>query len=102
MQEFLNHVDKGLELPSTEGRCKGSVKKFERSPTVGAEWIELKKILAKFQVERGKETFDDRGPMIWHQKPDASGNQMQAQWSVAAEAWLELTCGILSPTCQSF
>jgi len=43
-QEYLNLVDwKGLELPSTERRCKASVKKFERSPTVLAEWIELKK-----------------------------------------------------------
>jgi len=30
-----------------------SVKKFERSPTVLAEWIELKENLAKFQAERG-------------------------------------------------
>ena len=45
-QEYLNLVDwKGLELPSTERRCKASVKKFERSPTVLAEWIELKKHL---------------------------------------------------------
>jgi len=35
MQEYLNLVDwKGLELLSTERRCKASVKKFERSPTV--------------------------------------------------------------------
>jgi hypothetical protein len=54
MQEYLNLVDwKGLELPSTEKRCKASVKKFERSPTVLAEWIELKETLAKFQAERG-------------------------------------------------
>jgi len=32
MQEYLNLVDwKGLELPSTEKRCKESVKKFARS-----------------------------------------------------------------------
>jgi len=38
MQECLNLVDwKGLELPSTERRCKASVKKLERSPTVMAE-----------------------------------------------------------------
>ena len=43
MQEHLNLVDwKGLELLSTEKRCRASVKKFERSPTVWAEWIELK------------------------------------------------------------
>jgi len=43
MQEYLNLVDwKGLELPSTKKRCKATVKKFERSPTVLAEWIELK------------------------------------------------------------
>jgi len=60
MQEYLNLVDwKGLELPSTEKRCKASVKKFERSPTVLAGWIELKETLAKFQAERGNETSDD-------------------------------------------
>jgi len=38
MQEYLNLVDwKGLELPSTEKRCKASVKKFKRSPTVLAD-----------------------------------------------------------------
>jgi len=52
---------KGLELPSTEKRCKSRVKKFERSPTVLAEWIELKEIFAKFQAERGNDTSDDKG-----------------------------------------
>jgi len=62
MQEYLNLVDwKGLELPSTQRRCKASVKKFERSPTVLAEWIELKETLAKFQAERGNETSDNKG-----------------------------------------
>jgi len=61
LQEYLNLVDwKGLELPSTEKRCKVSLKKFERSPMVLAEWIELKEILAKFQAERGNETSDDK------------------------------------------
>ena len=65
MQEYLNLVDwKGLELPSTLKRCKASVKKFERSPTVLAEWIELKETLAKFEAGRGNETSDDMGPMI--------------------------------------
>jgi len=65
MQEYLNLVDwKGLELPSTERRCKASVKKFERSPTVLAEWIELKETLAKFQAERGNRRQTTRGPMI--------------------------------------
>jgi len=65
MQEYLNLVDwKGLEIPLTERRCKASVKKFERSPTVLAQWIELKETLAKFQAERGNETSDDRGPTI--------------------------------------
>jgi len=73
MQEYLNLVDwKGLELSSTEKRtiinqerrCKASVKKFERSPTVLAEWIELKETLAKFEAGRGNETSDDMGPMI--------------------------------------
>jgi len=62
MQEYLNLVDwKGLELPSTERRCKVSVKKFKRSPTLLAEWIELKETLAKFQAETGNETSDDKG-----------------------------------------
>jgi len=62
MQEYLNLVDwKGLEPPSTEKRCKASVKKFERSPTVLVEWIELKETLAKFQAETGNETSDDKG-----------------------------------------
>ena len=52
---------KGLELPSTEKKCKVSVKKFGRSPTVLAEWIELKEALKKFQAERGNETSDDKG-----------------------------------------
>jgi len=61
MQEYLNLIDrKGLELPSTEKRCKASVKKFERSPTVLAEWIELKETLAKFQAESDKKTSDDK------------------------------------------
>ena len=38
MQEYLNLVDwKDLELPSTERKCKASVKKFERSSTVLAK-----------------------------------------------------------------
>jgi len=62
MQEYLNLVDwKGLELQSTQRRCKASAKKFERSPTVLAEWIEPKETLAKFQAERGNETSDDKG-----------------------------------------
>jgi len=64
MQEYINLVDwKGLELPSTEKRCnlKASIKKFESSPMVLAEWIELKETLAEFQAERGNETSDDKG-----------------------------------------
>jgi len=39
-QEYLNLVNwKGLELPSTDKRCEASVKEFERSQTVWAEWI---------------------------------------------------------------
>jgi len=75
MQEYLNLVDgKGLELPSTERGCKASVKKFERFPTVLAEWIELKETLSKFQVERGNETSDDKGSddMKRKRKSDAS------------------------------
>jgi len=52
---------KDLKLPSTGRKCKVSVKKFERSPTVSAEWIELKETLAKFQAESGRETSDDKG-----------------------------------------
>jgi len=62
VQEYLNLVEwKGLDLPSTERRCKASIKKFERSPTAFVEWIELKETLAKFQAERGNETSDDKG-----------------------------------------
>jgi len=64
INKHLSHhlVDwKGLEQPSTEKMCKASVKKFERSPTVLVEWIELKETLAKFQAERGSETSDDKG-----------------------------------------
>ena len=57
MQEYIN---KGLELP-TERRCKASVKKFEHSPSVLAEWIELEETLAKFQAERGNETSNYKG-----------------------------------------
>jgi len=42
-------------------KVQGSVKKFECSPTVLAEWIELKETLAKFQADRGNETSDDKG-----------------------------------------
>jgi len=62
---YFSDVDwKGLELPSTERRCKASVKKFERSSTVLAEWTELKETLAKFQAESSKETSTTRGLMI--------------------------------------
>jgi len=78
MQEYLNLVDcKGIELPSTERRCKTRVKKFERSPTVLAEWIELKETLAKFQAERGNETSDDKG------SDDMTSNAERKRKSVA-------------------
>jgi len=69
MQKYLNLVDwEGLDLSSRERRCKVCVKKFERSPTKLAEWIELKETFAKFQAERVKETSEDKGsddgPMI--------------------------------------
>ena len=100
MQEYRNLVDwKGLELLSAEKRCKASVKKFERSPTVLAEWIELKETLAKFKLEKAMRRQMTRGLMIRHQKLNTSGNQTQAQWSFAAEAWREATYGILSLTC---
>jgi len=57
MQEYLNLFDwKGLKLLSTERRCKVRVVKFERFPTVWAEWIELEETFSKLQAERGKET----------------------------------------------
>ena len=40
---------------ATTTRC------IERSPTVLAEWNELKETFAKFQAERGNETSDDMG-----------------------------------------
>ena len=54
-------IGKASNYHQKEKRCKVSVKKFERSPTVLAEWIELKETLAKFQAERGNETSDDKG-----------------------------------------
>jgi len=65
MQEYLNLVDwKGLELPSTQRRCRASVKKFERSPTVLAEWIELKKISRSSKLREAMRRQTTRGPMI--------------------------------------
>jgi len=62
MQEYLILVEwKGLELSSTEGMCKAIVKKFVRSSTAWAAWIELKENLAKFPAVRGKKTSDDKG-----------------------------------------
>jgi len=71
----------------------------ERCSTVWAESIVLKDTLAKFQAARGKQTSDDEELNDMTSKPNASGNRMQAQRSSAAEAWLEVTCGTLSPTC---
>jgi len=82
------------------------VKKIERSPTVWAEWIQLKETLIKFQVERSKETSDDKGSddikAERKRKSDASPVDF------ATEAWLEvkyeICClevkyGILTPIC---
>jgi len=69
----------GLELLSTEKKYKASVKKCDRSPTVLAEWIELKETLAKFQAERGNETSDEKGSDDMTSKAKASGSQTQAQ-----------------------
>jgi len=100
VQEYLNLVDwKGLELPSTQRRCKASVKKFECSPTVLAEWIELKETFAKFPTQRGNETSDDKGSDDMTSKAERSGNQTPAQWSFAAEVWREETYRILSLIC---
>jgi len=94
MQEYLNLVDSiGLQLLSTETRCKASVKKFQRSPKVWAEWIELpvKETLAKFQAERVKETPDDKG----------SDNMTSKAWRKRKSdaSPVKVTYGIFSPTC---
>jgi len=100
MQKYLNLVDwKGLELPSTEKICKASVKKFERSPTVWAEWIELKETLAKFQAKRGKKTSDDKGSDDMTSKAEGKSKLDENPVEFCRRAWLKLTYGILSPTC---
>ena len=100
MQEYLNLVElKGLELPSTEKRCnKASVKKFKRSLTVLAEWIELKETLAKFQAERGNETSDDTGSDNMtskaerKRKSDASPVEFCRRSLAGGYVWDSLTC----------
>ena len=65
MQEYLNLVDwKGLELPSIEKRCKASVKKFERSPTVLAEWIDRKKLSRISKLREAMRRQTTRSPMM--------------------------------------
>ena len=65
-QIFVNWTRKGLELPSTEKRYKASVKKFERSPTVLAEWIELKKLRVSrsSKLREAMKCQTTRGPII--------------------------------------
>jgi len=101
MQEYLNRVDwKGLEPPSTEKRCKANVKKFERFPTVLAEWIELKETLAKFQAETGNETSDDKGSDDMTSKAWRTQAEIRRKpRSFAAEAGREVTYEILSLNC---
>jgi len=103
MHEYLNLVDwKGLEQSSTERRCKTSVKKSKRcrrSPTAWAGRIELKKLSRSSKLRKAIRRQTTRGPTTRRQKPSARGNQMQARWSFAAEAWLQVTCGILLLTC---
>jgi len=53
----------------------------------------------KFQAARGKETSDDKRSDDVTSELNANKNQMQAQWSSAAEAWQEVMRGIVSPTC---
>jgi len=98
MQENLNLVDwKGHELPSVEERCKASVKKFEHSPTVLAEWIELKETLAKFQAEWRKETSDDKGSndttskAEHKRKSDASPVELCHRGLAGGNVWNSLT-----------
>jgi len=64
-----------------------------------AEWIELKEALAKFQAERGNETSDDKRPDDMTSKAERKRKLTPAQWNFAAEAWREVTYGILSLTC---
>ena len=100
LQKYLNLVHwKGLELPSIERRCKASVNKFARSPTVLAEWIELKETLAKFQAERGKETSHDKASDDMPSKAEHKRKSDASLVKCAAEACLEVTYGILSLTC---
>ena len=100
MQEYLNLVDwKGLELPSTEKRCKASVKKFEHSTTVLAEWIELKETLAKFQAVRGTETSDNKRSDDMTSKADRKRKSDASPVEFCRRAWLKVTYGILSLTC---
>jgi len=95
MQEYPNLVDwKGLELPSTERRCKVSVKKFERSPTVLAEWIQPKESLTKFQAETGKETSDDKGSGDMTSKAERKRKSYASPMGFCREVMY----GILSPT----
>jgi len=98
MQEYLNLVDwKGLEVLSTKKRCKASGKKFERSPTVLAECIELKETLAKFQAERGNETSDDKGSDDMtskaerKRKSDASPVEFCDRSLAGGNVWISLT-----------
>ena len=101
MQEYLNLVDwKGLEKPSTEKRCKTNVKKFERSPTVLVEWIELKETLAKVQAERGNEKSDDKRSDDMTSKARRTQAEIRRKpRSFAAEAGREVKYEILSLNC---
>jgi len=58
MQEYLNLVDWNY-YQQRKGAKR--VSRNSSAPQVLAEWIELKKTLAKFQAERGNETSDDKG-----------------------------------------
>ena len=98
--QYLNLVDwKGLELPSTKRRCKASVKKFERFPTLLAEWIELKETLAKFQAERGNETSDDKGSDDLKSKAERKRKSDASPVEFCRRSLAGGNNGILSPTC---
>ena len=70
---------------------QSEVKKFERSPTVLAEWIELKETLAKFQAERGNESDKGSDDMTskaerkW--KSDASPAEFCRRSLVGGNVW---------------
>jgi len=84
---------------------QASIKKFERSSKEWAEWIDLKKSLAKFQAERCKEMSDDKGSddhttSEVERKRKSEASPLEVLLQNFGRNWLEVTCRILSPICQ--